>query len=201
MKRKVLGYLLFVFTVLLVGCQGQESKQDTPKEVAENFVQTLYEVEYEVWGPKFETYNISLQEFYEAIKGLTSEENKSEFEALNQEQAQRGKELYSDLEQYMSPTAFEDSITKNRFSEPRQACFDYQANSKVISVEYDETVSDEESAGYYITVDYEISLINEDVKQEVTQTLNVLLKKQEDNSWKIKELIMGEMSPIVIDGK
>lgn len=201
MKRRALGCLLFVLTIWLVWCQGKEVKQETPKDVAKNFVHTLFNVEYEDWSPKFEAYRVSSQEFYEEIKELTSEENKSEVEDLYEEQVQRVKELYSNLRAYMTPTAFEDSITKNNFLEARNTCFEYQANSKVISLEYHETVSDEQSAGYYMTVNYEISLINEDVKRETSQTLNVLLKKQEDNSWKITELIMGEMQPIVIDGK
>lgn len=201
MKRKILGCLLFVFAVLLVGCQGEEVKQETPKEVAENFVHTLYDIDYKVWAPQFEEYLDSLDGYYEKMKLLIAEEKEEEVGLLNQEQFQSIQELYRDLANYMHPDTFEDSLTKNSFSEPRQACFDYQANSRVVSIEYDETFSDEQSVGYFVTVNYEISLLHEDTKKEVKQNLNVMIKKQEDNSWKMTAVTMSAIDPIVFDRK
>lgn len=162
----------------MVGCQVIEVRQETPKDVVESFIHTWYDVDYQEWEPQYTEYLDSLKVYQEEIKVLFNDDKAGDIESLYQSHIQEVQEWYSNLGKYMSLSTFEEAVLlKTSVLEPRQSCFNYQADSRVTSISYDETFKDEESVGYLISLHYEITPLNGEAKMKFKQSLNLMMKK------------------------
>lgn len=73
--------------------------------------------------------------YQEEIKSLFNEDKADDIESLYQSHIKEIQKMYSNLGKYMSLSTFEEVVlSKDSFSDPRQTCFNYQADSRTISI-------------------------------------------------------------------
>ncbi|MGL4372484.1 MAG: hypothetical protein ACRCS6_01785 [Turicibacter sp.] len=181
MRRKLLGCLLLIFSLVLCACQNVELD---PKETADAFLTSWFNIDFLEMNPRYEAYTTYLEDIIPE-QALT----------IGDEPSQKFKELHGELLSFITDEAYESAINKNLLTHPLVKSMTLKADSTLTNMDYEELYKDEESVGYGVTVNFELTPINGDPSLQAIDYITLNMKKI-DNSWKVIGLTVKKIKPL-----